>query len=295
TFLFLRYGWRFLLPILIVPSFAWMTSADPAPSNELEITFLDVGQGDCIHIAYPDGSHGLIDTGPRVYTGDPDFVARRVVSRYLWQRRIQKLAHVVISHPEDDHRGGYEFLSRAFPIDRLYFYRSQPDYAEPAIQLRSNSSFIHGRVSHQVLHPPAESSIWRDNNDSSVVLLLTFGHFSALLGGDVSKRVEEGLPSLENTVTLLKVGHHGSRTSTSERFLQRLGPKLAVISAGRRNRFGHPANEVMERLKRFTRAVYSTQTSGTIRVRTDGHQVRVEGYRQAGGFETVEEFSVRTP
>jgi len=129
--------------------------------------------------------------------------------------------------------------------------------------------FTLGGVEHRVIHPsPNDKSL--DSNDQSLVVEIRFGAFSALLTGDVSAAVERTIRDRLNPVDVLKVAHHGSRTSTSADLLKAVRPRIALISAGRRNAFGHPHPTVLSRLSQADVSTFSTAEWGTLRVRTDG-------------------------
>jgi competence protein ComEC len=238
----------------------------------VEVRVLDVGQGDAIAVGTPTGRWILVDTG----AGSGERLARVLVAE-----GIPRLSMLVLTHPDLDHMGAAADLMRTLPVAAVAdggVVRSTDAYREvlraaqeegvPWVVLRRGESWTLDGVSLEVLHPgPDASGDAREPNDASVVLLVRWGAFEALLTGDVSVSVEEEILPLLAPVELLKVGHHGSRTSTGDRLLDRVRPKVSAISVGRRNRFGHPAAEVLERLREKGGRVVRTDLHGTVVVR----------------------------
>ncbi len=263
-----------ILPVLLLVLLTRTPSRVPGP---LQLTMLDVGQGESIHIRYPDGSDALVDTGGSALAHKPSLVSERVVGRYLWNQRARRLNYLLITHPETDHRGGYKFLTRAFSVDQSLYFEPHRDYSGHRLQLSRGDSFQLSGVWHEVLHPPRDAT--SDNHNAlSLVLLLRYGHFSALLTGDIGASEERMILSRLPKVTLLKVPHHGSRFSTSQDFLKVTTPQVAMISAGRRNAFGHPSPEVLERIKEVGAFAVSTASLGSLRILTDGFGWELQHY-----------------
>ena len=194
---------------------------------------------------------------------------------------IPRLAMLVLTHPDLDHMGAAAELVRTLPVGAVAdggVVRSTDAYlgvlqaareeGVPWVVLSRGESWTLDGVSLQVLHPgPKSPGDAREPNDASVVLLVRWGAFEALLTGDVSVSVEEEILPLLAPVELLKVGHHGSRTSTGDPLLDRVRPEISAISVGRRNRFGHPAAEVLRRLREKGGRVVRTDLHGTVVVR----------------------------
>ena len=277
----LRLLW--LTPVLLFLS----VTREPAPgTEELQVTLLDVGQGECIHISYPDGSDALVDTGGQwSWNAEPSrFVGQRLVGRYLWHRRIRNLSYVLLTHPHQDHVQGYEFIRLAFPVGRLMFAEPPPgELPEQRRTLSDGQTFFVSGVEHRVLHPPGRGDpVWNSSssNNRSVVLLLVYGRFRLLLTGDIDRDVERRLTPRLGPTAILKVAHHGSRSSSSSGFLSRLRPRVGLISAGRKNAFGHPAPATLHRLRRAGALPLSTGQWGSLRVTTDGTSWRAAHYRR---------------
>jgi competence protein ComEC len=254
---------------------------------------LDVGQGEALLIEGGE-ARVLIDTGGRPF-GDGDDIGRRVVVPALWARGVTSLDALLVTHPDPDHVGGAAAVMNALAVQELWTGIGVPGH-EPSQQLLARAATAGVRVLERrvgegfrlgpgrvrVLHPPPPD--WerrRVRNDDSVVLEFVHGDVSVLLLGDVSAEVERQiLPRLSPArLRVLKVGHHGSRTSTSRALIEAWRPDLALVSCGRGNAFGHPAPAVVARLQAAGASVFRTDTDGQITVRSDGRQVWVETFR----------------
>ena len=207
-----------LTPVLL---FLSVTREPEAATGQLEVTLLDVGQGESIHISYPDGSNALVDTGGRwSWNAEPSrFVGQRLVGRYLWHRRIRNLSYVLLTHPHQDHVQGYEFIRHAFPVGRLMFAEPPAgELPERRLTLSDGQVFFLSGVGHRVLNPPGkEDPAWTSSgaNNRSVVLLLVYGRFRLLLTGDIDRDVERRLIPRLGRTPVLKVAHHGSHSGSS--------------------------------------------------------------------------------
>jgi competence protein ComEC len=263
--------------------------------GELEMTAIDVGQGDSIFVAFPDGTRMLVDGG-----GIPAFghqtrsqldIGEDVVAPYLWDRGIRNLDVVVLSHAHEDHIGGLPALVGDFHPKELWT-GATPDSptwrtlrAKAAaigvkiVPMHFPRRFAFGGADIEVLAPPPDY-VPRDipRNDDSLVLRVSYGRNGFLLSGDAERPIErEMLAEGEIRRTdVLKVAHHGSRTSSTEDFLSAVEPVFAVISVGLDNSYGHPNRDVVERLRQHRAVVYRTDQDGLITVRSDGHRLRVE-------------------
>ena len=264
-----------------------------AGAGTVEIVFLDVGQGDATALRSPGGRWILVDTGPRGRTYD---AGARVVLPYLRRRGVGRIEALVLTHPDLDHIGGAESIVQALDVGYVLdpsqatgkdAYVDVLDAANrgavPWIEARREVSILLDGVKVSVLYPdgPApESSNGTDSNARSVVLLVRYGEFEALLTGDAPAYVEEAiLDDLPSDLEILKVGHHGSDTSTSPLLLAQASPKVAVISVGARNRYGHPHTDVVNRIIESGARVLRTDLRGdiVIRARRSGlYEVRTE-------------------
>ncbi len=262
-------------------------------STQLRVVFLDVGQGDSCVIQTPTGQVIVIDTGNRSLDGQDD-MGRRVVAPYLRSQGVQRVDLLLLTHPDLDHIGGADTLLDRFPVGMLATNGQdrQPNQEEVVKRATQTGVAVHharqgetmdlgGGVVAQVVAPIGDD-VNEPTNSHSVVLRLTYGASSLLLTGDADTAEEERIlqgGTLSST-QLLKVGHHGSRTSTTEPFLRRVAPKIAVISVGKRNPFGHPAPATLERLNRQGAQVFRTDRQGAITCVSDGASWTCRPYTQ---------------
>jgi len=264
---------------------------DGAPRGVLRVTFLDVGQGDAAIVDLPDGEALLIDGGGLV--GTPIDVGARVVAPVLRARRRDRVAVAVLSHPHPDHYGGLPSGLAAIDVRAAWdtgqgdregvggAYRAFRDLvARRGGRVLGPAAFCGrrtiGGATLDVLAPCPGPAADRGPNDNSIVLRLALGARSVLFVGDAEHAEEDDLvrnvgAGLRSDV--LKVGHHGSRTSSGAAFLAAVAPREAVISAGVRNRFGHPSPEALAALERAGARVWRTDRDGAVRFETDGNTI----------------------
>ncbi len=289
-------GWRKIgvvaIPGLLLTVLLWA----PAKGGRwLRITMLDVGQGESIHIRYPNGESALVDTGG-LRSGDGSrtgFVGERLLGRYLWEERVDDLAFVLLSHPHVDHIQGFEFLKQVFPVAFLFYHERHESYGgAPEVAVTRGDSFLIGGVKHRIVHPGGEGVDW-GTNDGSLVMLLRHGGFSMLFTGDIERKAERALLASLGPVTVLKVPHHGGAGSCSRELLKVLRPQAALVSSGRRNAFGHPSEQTLARLVEADTPVFTTALLGTLRIETDGLVWRLLRHNgESGGFRPVLEGTV---
>lgn len=258
----------------------------PRGDGWLTMTALDVGQGEAILLRLPDGRALLVDAGGG--TGGPE-IGERVVGPALWARGIRRLHGLVITHADPDHVGGAAAVLRDFRPEVLWtgirvahheptetLEQSARAAGARQVTLAEGDRLALGEVVVRVLHPgPADWDRPRVRNDDSVVLEVRYRDVSILLTGDAGAAVERGLAAqlTPARVRVLKVGHHGSRTSTSSELVDGWAPQVAVISCGRGNAFGHPAPDVLQRLGVAGVRILRTDRDGEVTIRTDGHEV----------------------
>ncbi len=259
---------------------AWLPPNPPV----LRIHVLAVGQGDALALETPHGEWVVMDGGPK---GDGYDAGKNIVLPYLRQQRCRSIALVVATHAHKDHTGGLGALSAALPIEAAWEARqaSNDDTQQLLLQnwlLRGVPFYLppphylwqrDGLCLRVLSHPPSA----RTSNDGSLVVEAEYGSFRALLTGDLEREGEARLirQGTLRPVDVLKVGHHGSKTSSGEGFLKALKPSVAIISVGASNRFGHPHSAVLARLTRLKCAVKRTDEDGAVLIETDGRHFGV--------------------
>lgn len=255
----------------------------------LTVSFLDVGQGDSILITSPDGVRALIDGGP------DSAVLRELGERMGFFNR--RLDVVLATHPDLDHIGGLVDVLKRYLVTLVIQTESQNETnvarayakavnnsnAEVLFARRGQRIFLGADTVLEVLFPEYHA-LYKDPNTASIVVRVVYGDTAFMLTGDAPLVIEEYLVATEPTEGLrsevLKVGHHGSRTSTAENFVATVSPVYGVISAGFNNRFGHPHEEVVETLLNAEVEILNTADLGTITFYSDGRNVWREEDRE---------------
>jgi beta-lactamase superfamily II metal-dependent hydrolase len=248
--------------------------------NNMHIKFLNVGQGDGIIIKLPNGKSILVDAGPRE--------ASEVVLNGLVQMNIKKLDLVISTHPDIDHIGGLIDILRVVPVKKIYdsgkgydtltyleYIRLVHERKIPFSIVREDKYIkLDKKVKIKVLNSGEGKAF---NNNASIVLMVTYKDVDILLAGDAEKIVEMKLISKYNIKSeVLKVAHHGSSSSTSGLFLNRVSPLYAIISVDKNSPFKHPHKSVVKRLKNNNIKIFSTAKYGDINLRTDGTNLVIE-------------------
>jgi competence protein ComEC len=290
-----RLAWAGMAILFASAAAAALFVASPriAP-GKLEITAIDVGQGDSLLVISPEGRAMLVDGGGSIgpARGEFDF-GEDVVSPYLWSRSLERLDVVVLTHAHGDHIGG---LARAVEnfrprelwvginpetpeLDQLYAVAEAN-----GVSVRRHTTgdeFEWGGTRVRVLAPPPD---WHPKakpmNDDSLALLLSFGDTRVLLAGDLERKMEKFVAAESPQADLLKVAHHGSATSTTPELLSAVQPRFALISVGSRNSFGHPRMVVLQRLRDAHVLTYRTDMMGLVTFLLDGKKVEAK----VGGF-----------
>jgi competence protein ComEC len=261
--------------------------------GELTLFMLDVGQGDATAIRTPRGRWVLVDAGPAWRRAD---AGRRVVGPFLARHGARRVELLVLSHAHLDHLGGAPavldrvgvgaVLEPALPVPDSAYLALLDRIAAAGVPwhpARAGQSWELDGVRFRVLHPDTLWQGWQESlNEDSLVLVVEYGAFRALLAGDAGLPTESALAGRVGVVDLLKAGHHGSATATGAAWLAELRPKAVVVSLGQ-NRYGHPAPVTLARVREAGATVWRTDRDGTVRTRTDGRQVEI---RAGGRVET---------
>jgi competence protein ComEC len=292
-----RSRWGAVVVALLLTLLVWHPFAPDVHPGELELTAIDVGQGDSLLVLFPDGKRMLVDGGGipafgRIARSQLD-IGEDVVAPYLWDRGYRTLDVVALSHAHEDHSGGLGALIADFHPREVWTgftpdgpeWRAVHDKAVAVgariMPLRAPSRFVFSGAAIEVLAPstnyfPADEP----KNNDSLVLRVTFGERSFFLSGDVERPIEQEMAYTNElrSTDVLKVAHHGSRTSSTEEFLSAVQPAFAVISAGFENSYGHPHPTVVARLREHHAAILRTDVDGMITIRTDGRRIHVQTF-----------------
>ena len=254
--------------------------------NGIRIHVIDVGQGDCMVIETADGNV-MIDTGTNI--------SESALRGYLRSRGLRQFSYLILSHPHDDHIGNADMILREFDVARLICAQTQSEervwlealtaldeaqktHSTEWVKPIKGSVYWVGKLRIEILQVPEEAN--RGENDDSMIVRIDYGECALLLTGDMEKAAEERLlssvPSDRLKADFLKVAHHGSSGSSGENFLQAVLPEVAVISAGEGNSFGHPHEELLNRLRALNAEIHRTDINGTLIFYCDGTTISLK-------------------
>ena len=281
----------------------------PRPDGKLHVDFLDVGQGDAALVTMPDGTTLMIDGGgrPNVTSGDPNdgdadvpfqrdtrSIGDGVVSEFLWERGLDRVDYISPTHADADHIDGLNDVARNFVVRSAIVARTpvdDPEFVRFATTMRETGVAVEMVGAGDILHfgdvaiqcfwpPPATDPSATSRNNDGMVLRTRFGERTILFAADIEKQSEGALvkEGVDLHSDVVKVAHHGSRTSSIEPFVAATRPSLAVISVGRTSPFGHPSKEVVDRWRASGAEVMTSGQRGTISVTTDGKDLGVSTF-----------------
>jgi len=273
-----------VLLLILANAFVWQALFNLGGNQVLEVTFFDIGQGDSIFIETPYGHQILIDGGP-----DSKILEKLAKEMPLGDKTIDL---IILTHPEKDHMVGLLKVLERYQVEQILWtgiIRDTADYnkwqeliqkEKAKITIAESSKRIRaGGVFLNVLYPfeSLEGKEFKNSNDTSIIAQLIFNNSSFLFTGDTTKSIEKKIlsrcqedPNCLLNSDVLKVGHHGSKTSTSEEFLEEVSPEIAVISCGRNNPYNHPHQEVLKNLEKFDIKILRTDQIGDIKIVSNG-------------------------
>lgn len=260
---------------------------------EMAVHFIDVGQGDAALIVTPKGRAFMIDTGG---TRDGNFdVGERVDIPYLRHCGVRELEYIFLTHAHEDHAAATGSISQKIPVKRIFtagegreaYLKSMKlstasDKAGLLSEAVEGSRFVLDGVTVEVIFAPkVKAEALATGNEASNVYRVSYGEVSFLFTGDLDETNEQKLlaQGINPHSDVLKVGHHGSATSTSDEFLRKVAPVYGVFCVGKDNSFGHPRPQVLEKFRRQGIKIYRTDENGAVVFHTDGRKMRVETYR----------------
>lgn len=277
-----KYQGRILFGLLTITIVVWIFVFQESISNKfLEINFLDVGQGDAIFVETLNKKQMLIDGGP-----DLSILERLGRIMPFYDRYIDV---VLLTHPEQDHMNGLIEILKRYSVGEIVFtgvVRDTAQYQEFTNLIKNKKIPVDivyqgekinfdNEISLNILYPfeNLENKKMSDSNNTSIVSKLVYKNFELLLTGDIEKSVENKLikAKVDLSADIIKIAHHGSKTSTSEVFLNTVNAIMAIIEVGKDNRYGHPHQEVLNRLKNLI--VLQTGIEGNIQILTDGEKI----------------------
>ncbi|MGH9473143.1 MAG: ComEC/Rec2 family competence protein, partial [Terriglobales bacterium] len=291
---------RILAAAGVVAALTAIMAWSPFPARlppGLSATILDVGQGDSIFVSFPDGRTMLVDGGPSSAHWDS---GEEVVAPFLWSLGLRRLDAVVLTHAHNDHLGGLSTVVADFHPQTVWVTRTLPD--EPAVghflkvvrhsgarlqRLTAGDAYLAGATRLEVLLPaPGYQAGPVASNDDSMVLRVHWGNDAMLLEGDAQAIGERWMLAHDGTLAsaVLKVGHHGSRTSSTAAFLAAVHPGVAVISAGAGNMYGLPSPAVVAGLEAAGARVFRTDRDGAVQCRLEGRELQVYLFRRLPGW-----------
>ncbi len=279
---------RIIAAAALIAIAVWLSLAFSAP-RPLEVTFFDVGDGLCVFVYTPSGRCMIIDCGSSSWR-DNSVVGKKVVMPYIQSLGLDSIDVAILSHPHADHASGFPALLKHKPA-RLVI-ECGADYDSPEheafesavkkcradrkIGYRGQVLELGDGIRAEILHPRQDAK-YEDLNDNSIVIRLIYKQFSALLTADATQIAEDEIldAGVDVKAQVIQVGHHGSQSATSPRWLASVQPSIAVISCSKHSRYSFPSKTVTQRLSSFGIKTYSTAKCGSVTISTDGNKINV--------------------
>lgn len=277
--------WTGFAVLICLNVIAWTAVYNFSQPGLLEVTFFDVGQGDSIFIETPAGHQILIDGGP-----DKGILQKLSQEMGFYDRDIDL---IILTHPEKDHMAGLIEVLKNYDVKYILWtgiIRDTAEYQEwikvieqeqkqgAQIKIAQAGQKMMTTRSDLVILYPFESLLnqeFEDSNNTSIVAKLSFGQNSFLFTGDIYDSIEKQL--IDNEIDLnssvLKIAHHGSKTSTSQEFVKNVSPEIAVIQLGAKNSYGHPHKQVLQTLENYNVQILRTDEKGDIKIISDGYKI----------------------
>jgi len=276
---FREYGSFIFILFLLIVTICLFYQDFKDSHRKLTFAMLDIGQGDALFIELPTGTRMLVDGGP----------PRKILSQLsrVMSPFDKHIDAIIITNPDQDHIGGFSDVLKVYKVDRVFepgTFNDSKTYQNLKIEIKNKNIpdilakkgmrlNIGGGAKIDILFPDRDVSTW-SSNDGSIIAKLSYGESSVMLTGDATmlteKIVLEGTSKNALASTVLKVGHHGSRTSTSPSFVKAVDPTYALISDGKDNKYGHPHKETLDTLAKFGAKILRTDLLGSIIMESDG-------------------------
>ncbi len=265
--------------------------------DDLTVSIVDVGQGNAALLEMPGGQCALIDGGGYATNAIFD-IGEKVIAPFLWRKKIKTVETVILTHYDADHLNGLIYILKHFNVRQVFANHDpatclknnafidaicQKHIKYPAYKNLSKKIALNG-VILKIIYPLenfadlASKEAWRDSNNNSMVVQVNFGNYSILFPGDIMKKAEQELVDLNYDLhsTIMLAPHHGSNSSSTQRFIERVNPAYIIISAGWQNRFGFPAPEVLKRYEKNKIITFRTDVNGCVSILNDGKHLILE-------------------